>query len=278
MSGSQEHNSDILPMPHYQVALITGAASGIGRQLALLLAERGTAIAALDRYTEGLVSLEQELKARQSKIAWTQGDVTDVEELKKNVLQLESSLGPIDLLIASAGVGIETSALNYNAADMNMVLNINLLGVSNSIAAVLPGMLARGRGHLTALSSLASFRGLPRMLGYCASKAAVNALLEGIRLEVGDRGIDVTTICPGWIKTPMTEQIGGRLPNMLEVDFAARYILEAIESKRIFVAFPGNMVWQLRILGWLPRGLRDRLLRKMVKKLDRKDNAGTGTP
>src|SRR5262245_45282079 len=160
----------------YQTALITGAASGIGRQLALQLANDGVAIAALDRNAAGLQSLADQLSGQRSRCEWSVADVTKADELGLTVRTLEQQLGPTDLLIACAGVGLETSALDYRADTMNAVLNVNLLGVSNSIAAVLPGMLARRRGHLVALSSMASFLGLPRMLGYCASKSGVNAI------------------------------------------------------------------------------------------------------
>src|SRR5207248_899709 len=97
---------------------------------------------------------------------------------------LEAKLGPIDLLVANAGIGIETNAINFKIDDMNLVLNVNLLGVSNSIGAVLPGMIERKRGHLVAISSAASYRGLPRMLAYSASKAGVNAIMDGLRVEL----------------------------------------------------------------------------------------------
>src|SRR5207245_2000808 len=100
----------------------------------------------------------------------------------------------IDLLIANAGIGIETSALAFRAEDIEAQIRVNLIGVANSIEAVLPAMLARRRGHLAAISSLASYRGLPKMAGYCASKAGVNALLDAVRVEVRSHGIAVTTI------------------------------------------------------------------------------------
>src|SRR5579884_515992 len=135
------------------VALITGAGSGIGRQLALALARDGYRIAALDLQPAGLESLAKELSC-----ATAVADVTEPASLNAAVADLETRVGPTDLLIASAGVGIETSGLNYRADDIAKVINVNLIGVSNSIAAVLPGMLQRGRWHLVALSSVASFR------------------------------------------------------------------------------------------------------------------------
>ena len=124
--------------------------------------------------------------------------------MRDAVRQLESQTGPTDLLIASAGVGQETSADAFSAEVFSHVIQVNLIGVSNSIAAVLPGMRERRRGHLAALSSLASYRGLPRMAGYSASKAGVNALMDSLRVELRNYGIACSTICPGWIRTPMT--------------------------------------------------------------------------
>ena len=252
----------------YKVALITGAGSGIGRRAG------PDAVAAWARPSPQSITARTDSRnwkttSRPSRDAVPCAvlDVTDAARLCAASAELEKTLGPVDLLIASAGLGLETSGLDYQIDVMNKVMNVNLLGVSNSIAAVLPGMLRRKRGHLVALSSIASFRGLPRMLAYCASKAGVNAMMEGLRIEIEHEGVFTTTICPGWIRTPMTPKIAGRTPKMLEVDDAARRILWAIQKKRRFYAFPAGMVWQMRILNLLPRFLRDRLFRKMMRSM-----------
>jgi len=250
---------------NYRVAVITGAGSGLGLQLARMLAEQGVAIAAVDKGEDGLRALEAELKQAGRRIACASADVTDVDALTARTRELESNLGPIDLLIASAGIGVETSAKNLCAKTMSDVLNVNLIGVANSIAAVLPGMLDRGRGHIVGLSSLASFRGLPRMLAYCASKAGVNSMMEGLRSEVGHLGIVATTICPGWVRTPMTANIPHAMPALMTVEYAAEQILWAIRKKKAFYAFPRRLVWRLKFLSWLPRGMQDRLIRRMIK-------------
>ncbi len=249
---------------NYRTALITGAASGIGRELALQLAKADVAIAALDVNASGLQSLADQLSKQERRCAWSVADVTQAHALKAQVAAVEGQLGPIDLLIACAGLGLETSALDYRADNMNAVLNVNLLGVSNSIAAVLPGMLQRRRGHLVALSSLASYLGMPRMLGYCASKSGVNAIMEGVRGEVKPLGVHVTTVCPGWIRTPMTDQLADKVP-MMDVEPAARRILQAIHKKKTFVAFPPLLVWRMRLLKWSPLFMRDWLLRRYQK-------------
>src|SRR5205085_12501367 len=109
------------------------------------------------------------------------------------------------LLIANAGVGAPTRLEPINTADIEKMIRVNLLGVVYSIEAVLPEMLERGRGHLAAVSSIAAYKGLPAESAYCASKAAVNIYLEGMRIQLRGRGIHVTTICPGFVKTPMPE-------------------------------------------------------------------------
>ena len=240
-----------------RVVLITGAASGIGRQLALDLADEGAAVAALDRQPDSLAALASELQAKGRRVATAVADVTDLAALRAAVAQLEVQLGPTDILIASAGVGRETPLTPFDAAEFAATIQINLLGVANSFDAVLPGMRERRRGHLAALSSLASYRGLPRMAGYCASKAGVNALLDALRVELRPLGIAVTTVCPGWVRTPMTA--GLRLPGvrMMEVGEAGRRVVEALRARRAFVAFPACLVWQARLLRYLPRGLSD---------------------
>jgi short-subunit dehydrogenase len=250
-----------------KVALITGAGSGIGRAVARLLAKEGYAIAAIDRVEEGLRSLADELAAEQRRCAWAVADVTDAVGLAQATRDLEAKLGPIDLMIANAGIGIETSALSYSAADMARVINVNLIGVSNSIAAVLPAMLERKRGHLVGISSVASYRGLPRMIGYAASKAGVNAIMDGLRVEVNPLGVHVTTICPCWIRTPMTANISGHLDGILEVDDAAREIAWAIRTRQTFYTFPRAMRWSMQILTCLPRSWQDWYLRRRMRRI-----------
>jgi NAD(P)-dependent dehydrogenase (short-subunit alcohol dehydrogenase family) len=249
-----------------QVAFITGAGSGIGRELALQFAQLGSAIAAVDIVPDGLISLEADFKKRNQRSAWSVADVTDATGLRDKTAELEKQLGSVDLLIANAGIGIETSALDFNVENMNAVIKINLIGVSNSIGAVLPGMLERRRGHIAAMSSVASFRGLPRLLAYCAAKSGVNALLDGLRVEVNSYGIDVTTICPGWIKTPMTDRIKGRMEGLMELDYAARQIIDALRRRRAFFAFPGSLVRRLRFLSWLPLSWSDWMIQRMIPK------------
>jgi short-subunit dehydrogenase len=184
---------------------------------------------------------------------------------------LESRLGPIDILIANAGVGYETSALKLDAASMARVIEVNLIGVSNSISAVLPGMIERSSGHIVAISSLASYRGIPRMLGYCASKSGVNAMMEGLRVEVARHGISTTLVCPGWIRTPLTEKIDAPMPKLMDCEPAVRQMINAIRRRKRFFAFPRSVAWRLSLLRWLPAAWSDWLIGQLMRSLKKND-------
>ena len=251
-----------------RVVLITGAASGIGRALAHRLAAEGARIAAVDLQAAALDTLAGELRGP-GHIACAVGDVTDLAGLRAAVATLEGQLGPTDLLIASAGIGRKTSADEFSALEINAHIQVNLIGVVNSIDAVLAGMRQRRRGHLAVLSSLASYRGLPLMAGYCASKAGVNALFDSLRVELTSFNIAVTTICPGWIRTPLTAPLRLASGDVMEVEQAARIIVEALRRRRPFLAFPARMVWQLRLLRYLPRPLSDWMTRRHLRRAAR---------
>jgi NAD(P)-dependent dehydrogenase (short-subunit alcohol dehydrogenase family) len=240
-----------------KVVLITGAASGLGRQLALELAREGAAIAAIDLQAGPLQVLCEEMGSRRA--GWAVADVGDGTGLSATVNALERALGPVDVLIANAGVGTETPALAFCPGDLERQVRVNLLGVANSIGAVLPGMLRRGRGQLVAISSLASYRGMPRGAGYCASKAGVNALMDSLRVELRPHGIACTTVCPGWIRTPLARQSSLRKRGVLDVDRAARRVLTAVRRRRPFAAFPLAPRLAVALMRWLPVPLGDAL-------------------
>lgn len=248
-----------------RVALITGAASGIGRQLALSLAAEGARIAAVDRQSDGLDRLSSDLKGKT--IACAIADVTDRAAVHSAVTRLEEQVGPTDLLVASAGIGIETPAETFRAEDFIAQIQVNLIGVINTLDAVLPGMCQRRSGHIAALSSMASYRGLPHMGGYCASKAGLNSLFDSLRVELRPKGIAVSTICPAWVRTPLTTPLG--LPNkeIMEVEDAVRLILAALHARRPFLAFPSGKAWQARLLRHTPQPISDWLIRQWARKM-----------
>jgi len=235
-----------------QVAVITGASSGLGWALAKELATQGCKVGLIARRRDKLDELAAEIRSAGGTAAVAVADVAERQATVTAIRQLEAELGPIDLLVANAGVGTPTLLEPMNTADVEKMIRINLLGVIYSIEAVLPEMLRRGRGHLAAVSSIAAYKGLPSESGYCASKAAVNTYMEGLRLHLRGRGIAVTTICPGFIRTPMTSVNQFHMPWLVEVDAAARRIVHAIRRRKKVYNFPWQMSLFMKCTLWAP--------------------------
>ena len=221
--------------------MITGASSGIGHGLSLELARRGAKVGLVARRADLLAELVSEVEALGSKALALPGDVQDAGSMKAAVEKLEAELGPVDILIANAGIGATRHAAEMDAAEMTRVVSVNVIGVINSVAAVVPSMVARRSGHLVAISSLAAYRGLPKSAAYCGSKAAVSAMFESIRLDLSSKKIAVTIIHPGFIKTPLTSKRSSNMPFLLELDDAVNRMANAIEKRKKRYSFP----WQL---------------------------------
>jgi short-subunit dehydrogenase len=224
-----------------KVVLITGASSGIGRGLAVELARRGAKLGLVARRAEVVDEVVREIEAAGGKALALPADVQSEDSIRAAADKLRAELGPIDVLIANAGIGPTRDAAELNAKEVSSVINVNVIGASNSVAAVIPEMVKRGSGQLVVISSLAAYRGLPRSAAYCASKAAVSAFFESLRLDLEPRGINVTIIHPGFIKTPLTSGRDAQMPFLMELDDAVQKMVRAIEKRRKCYSFP----WQL---------------------------------
>ena len=221
--------------------MITGASSGIGRGLSLALARRGARLGLVAR-REGLLSeIVREIAGEGGKAISLAADVQDAAELREAADYLRSNFGRIDLLVANAGIGVTEEAAEIRPAEVARVFNVNVIGVANSVAAVVPEMVAQGGGHLVAISSLAAYRGLPKSAAYGASKSAISTFFESLRLDLKRKGIAVTIIHPGFIKTPLTAGRQAEMPFLMELDDAVKIIVRAIEKRTKSCAFP----WQL---------------------------------
>ena len=224
-----------------KTVMITGASSGIGRGLAVELARRGAKVGLIARRAAALTEVVREIESVNGKALALPGDVMDVASLSAAATQLRSTFGPIDVLIANAGVGATVDGAELKGSTVAGVINVNVLGAANSVEVVVPEMVKRGKGQLVVISSLAAYRGLPKSAAYCASKAAVSAFFESLRLDLEPRGIDVTIIHPGFIKTPLTAGRHAQMPFLMELDAAVAKIISAVEKRKKSYAFP----WQL---------------------------------
>jgi short-subunit dehydrogenase len=235
-----------------QVAVVTGASSGIGRALARALAAAGCKVGLVARRQEQLAAITDAIRQAGGVAEHAAADVGEREQAVGAIRELAGRLGPVDLLVANAGVGAPTVLEPFNVGDVEKMFRTNVLGVVYSLEAVLPSMLERGRGHVAAVSSLGAYKGLPGEWGYSASKAAVNNVLEGLRIQVRGRGIAVTTICPGFVKTPMTEVNQFKMPWLLTADEAARRIVRALRRRKKVYNFPWQMSLFMKLAQWAP--------------------------
>ena len=245
--------------PPSRVAIITGASSGIGAALARVLVGTGYKVGLIARRADKLEALSQELGDR---VAVATADVTLRPQIVAAIHQLADKLGSVDLLIANAGLGHNSRIEPFNVEEIEQVFRVNLLGVVYAIEAVLPSMLERGTGHLAAVSSVAAYKGMPGESAYCASKAAVSTFMEGLRIQLRSRGIAVTTICPGFVKSEMTAGHKFHMPFLLETDDAARRICRALERKTKVFNFPWQTAFLMKLTRWFPDGLMARIVPK----------------
>jgi short-subunit dehydrogenase len=244
-----------------QIAVITGASSGIGWELAKCLAAEGCRVGLVARRKEKLETLAEEIRRTGGTAEFARADIGDRAQANEAIRQLAAKIGPADLLIANAGVGMPTVVNPLNVGHTEKMNRTNFLGVVYSIEAVLPEMLRRQSGHLAAVSTLASYKGLPGESGYCATKAAVNIYLEGLRIQLRNRGIRVTTICPGFIRTPMTAPNKFHMPYLLEAEDAAGRIVRALHRRRKVYNFPWQLSLLMKMTAWLPDWIIARTMR-----------------
>lgn len=242
--------------------MITGASSGIGRGLALELASRGAKLGLVARRREILDEVVGQIKQMGSTAIALPGNVEDPAAMRELATRLEAEVGPIDVLIANAGIGATTDAAELDASEVARVLGVNVVGAAASVSAVVPGMVKRGHGQLVAISSLAGYRGLPKSASYGASKAALSSFFESLRLDLEPRGIKVAIIHPGFIKTPLTAGRQAKMPFLMELDDAVKKIIGAIEKQKKSYAFPWQLATIVRAGMIMPNWMYDRISRR----------------
>lgn len=254
---------------HVKSMVITGASSGLGLALARHYLERGATVAAIARRGELLQGLEAEFPEQVFCYAL---DVRDAAALQAAAQDFIAHHGVPDIVIANAGVSIGT--LTRHAEDNEVfqhVMDINVMGAVKTFQPFVEAMRAAGRGRLVGIASVAGFRGLPGAGAYSASKAALISYLESLRIEMRGSGVKVVTICPGYIRTPMTDINRYPMPFMLDADEAARRMARVVESGKSFAVVPWQMALVGRVLKLLPNRLYDMLFAHAPHKSRKKE-------
>jgi short-subunit dehydrogenase len=228
---------------------ITGGTTGIGLELAKLYLSQGWKVGVCGRDKS---KFDENFISGRDNITFYQVDVSHREELQASIAAFSKSIG-LDLLIANAGIGYKFKTKVPDFEYSYKMVHINLLGVMYAFEAALAVMIPRGKGQLVAISSIAGYNGLPGVSAYSATKAAVLKYCESLHLDLRKFNINVTTICPGFVETPLTSTNRHSMPFIMKAPKAAVLISKAIERKKMIYAFPFLFSSFVRLLSIIPR-------------------------
>jgi NAD(P)-dependent dehydrogenase (short-subunit alcohol dehydrogenase family) len=243
---------------------LTGASSGLGAALARHYAGLGWKLGLFARRVADLDRLAESLPGECAVYA---GDVRDAEALASAARAFIARFGAADIVIANAGVSVGTlTERSEDNAAFRTVWETNVLGMVHTFQPFLAAMREVRQGKLVGIASIAGFRGLPGSGAYSSSKAAAITYLESLRVELFGSGIDVITVCPGYIATPMTARNPYPMPFLLAPEAAARRIARAIDRSRRLVVLPWQMAWIGRALRLLPGPIYDRAFARAPRK------------
>lgn len=245
--------------------VITGASSGIGAALALRYAEPGVCLALTGRDAARLAAVAERCRAAGATVTADVVDAADRDGMAAWLWAVDDRT-PVDLLIANAGISAGTGGGVESEAQARRILSVNIDGVLNSVYPLLPRMRERRRGQIALMASQASFRGFPGAPAYCASKAAVRVYGEALRGDLAGEGIGVSVICPGFVKSRITDANGFAMPFLMEADAAARVISRGLARNAARVSFPWPVAAAVWLLALLPPGWTDGLLARAPKK------------
>ena len=232
----------------WKTVWITGASTGIGRELALRLALAGATVAVSARSADKLA----ELAKLSPNIKIYPLDVTDAASVTATVAGIERDIGPLDLAVLNAGVWHMMAISDFSAARAKESMDVNYFGVIHALEPVLKSMSARGRGQIGIVSSVAGYRGLLKGAAYAPSKAALISLTESLYPHAIRRGIHLTIICPGFVDTPMTVPNKFPMPFIVPVEEAVTKIVNGLARKRYEIIFPWKMAVLMKTLRILP--------------------------
>lgn len=256
-------------MTHSSPALtnivITGASSGLGAALARLYAAQGVTLGLVGRDVQRLQKVAKKCQSLGAQVEIATINVTDAHAMHEFLTDFDVRY-PVDLCIANAGISAGSAGGGESIEQATRILNVNLLGVLHTVNPLLSGMKKRQNGHIAIISSIAGFRGLPTAPAYSVSKAAVRYYAQALRAQLYHDHIHVSTICPGFIKTPMTDVNPFPMPFMVTAENAAKRIKRGIEKRKKMIAFPWTLVWMARLQNILPEYVMHKIYARIPAK------------
>jgi NAD(P)-dependent dehydrogenase (short-subunit alcohol dehydrogenase family) len=254
---------------------ITGASSGIGRALAKELAARGALVAITARNQQALQNLRAEILAEHisnscgehvERVLCLPFDVTDRQANQDAVAEIRKQWRCLDITFFNAGTAEYIDINCFDANIFERTIKTNFLSMVYGIEAVLPLLRGRSDVQLGGMSSTVSFGGIPRAEAYGASKAAIRNMLQALRVHLVHQNIQVFTVCPGFVRTPLTDKNDFPMPMRIEAEEAARIIAEGIAKRKAEISFPKTFSILYKLIAALPSALYTRLLLSTVRK------------
>jgi short-subunit dehydrogenase len=249
----------------YKNILITGASSGMGRELAIEYSKICENLFITGRDIERLSEVFEKCQ-KNCNVLYKSLDIRNKEETKEWIDYILNKYKTIDLVIANAGVSGGTSKGSEEEEQIYEIFETNINGVLNTIVPIIPSMKKNKNGQICLISSMASFRGMPSAPSYSSTKACIRIFGEALYNDLKKYNVSVTTICPGFIKTPLTDKNNFKMPFLMDVEKAVKKIINGIEKKKKIVIFPKIIYYIIKFIDFLPFGLNDFIFRLMPKK------------
>ncbi len=235
------------------IAWVTGASSGIGRDLSLALAGEGWTVAATARSADALEALSREAADLTGSIHPFPADTTDRQAMAEAVEAMEGAHGPLALVVLNAGIYLPLEVPELDAETFRKSFDVNLMGTVHGLEPVIPRMIGRAKGHIAIVSSVTGYGGLPTSAAYGATKAALINLAEAMKIELDRHGVRVSVINPGFVETPAQDDNEFPKPFMIPSKKAADLIVKGLKRQAFEITFPKIFTYQLKVLKWLPR-------------------------
>lgn len=254
-------------MATLKTILITGASSGIGQALALHYAKSGITLHLQGRHQARLQAVCDQCRTLGATVYSHTVDVTDAQAMD-TWIKAANAQSPIDLVIANAGISAGTGQKGESAQQVRRIFATNVDGVINTLQPLMDAMLARKSGQMAIMSSLAGIRALPSCPAYSASKACVRFYGESLRGWLGAKGVKVSVICPGYVKTPMTRVNNFPMPFIMTPEKAARIIAAGLAKNRARIAFPLALYLPLWLVSCFSVRITDPLFSRLPAKPD----------
>ena len=245
-----------------KVIWITGGSTGIGKAIAIKFSKNGWDVAISARRLE----LLDEISKQNQNVFSFPLDVTNKDNCHKVFSEIKNKLGKIDLCVFSTGTWDPKKEKEIDVEQIENVMKVNFFGTLNSIKSVEKYFKDLGKGHISIVSSIAGYRGLPNSTGYGPSKSALNNLAESLYFDFKRYGVRVSLISPGFIKTPMTDKNDFKMPFLKTTEYAADKIYDGLVNSNAFeIHFPKQLTLVLKFLKILPNWLYLKLLSKLTK-------------